>query len=205
MGIGPFRRDGRHARAWAIALGAIAATILFGGVALPLAYAMGGGAGKGTARGRAATQEAGRPAAATSSTAAGRAESTSTAPPTSSHATSPTTLDAAVVAVSADPGGAGYWEAASDGGLFAAGTAAYHGSMGGKPLHAPVVGMAATPTGKGYWEVAADGGIFSFGTAGYYGSMGEKPTGAWSGWPPIDPSYGALPAAKRPPSDAASQ
>ena len=175
MGIGPFRRDGRRARAWGIALGAAAATILFGGVALPLAYAMGGGTGTGTARGRAAIVEAGRPAAPPSSTAAGRTESTSTATTSASHGTSPTTLDAAVVAMAADAVGGGDWEAASDGGLFAAGTAAYYGSMGGQPLHAPVVGMAATPTGKGYWEVASDGGIFSFGTAGYYGSMGGKP------------------------------
>jgi hypothetical protein len=30
---------------------------------------------------------------------------------------------------------------ASDGGIFAFGNAAFHGSMGGKPLNAPVVGM----------------------------------------------------------------
>ena len=175
MGIGPFRRDSRRARAWAIALGAIAATLLFGGVALPLAYAMGGGTGKGTVRGHAALEDVGHSAAQPSRTASGRAGSTGTA--SASHETSPTTLDAAVVAMSADASG-GYWEAASDGGLFAAGSAPYDGSMGGQPLHAPVVGMAATPTGKGYWEVASDGGIFSFGTAAYYGSMGEKPTGA---------------------------
>ena len=175
MGIGPFRRDDRRARAWGIALGAIAATLLFGGVALPLAYAMGGGTGKGTVRGHAALEDVGHSAAQPSRTASGRAGSTGTA--SASHETSPTTLDAAVVAMSADASG-GYWEAASDGGLFAAGSAPYDGSMGGQPLHAPVVGMAATPTGKGYWEVASDGGIFSFGTAAYYGSMGEKPTGA---------------------------
>ena len=175
MGIGPFRSD-RGARAWGIALGAVAATLLFGGVALPLAYAMGGGAGKGMVRGRSAIGETGRPAAPTSSTAADRTGVTGTA--SAGRETSPATLDATVVAMAADAGGSGYWEAASDGGLFAAGSAAYDGSMGGHPLHAPVVGMAATPTGKGYWEVASDGGIFSFGAAAYYGSMGEKPTGA---------------------------
>ena len=175
MGIGPFRSD-RGARAWGIALGAVAATLLFGGVALPLAYAMGAGTGKGMVRGRTAIGEMGRPAAPTSSTAADRTGVTGTA--SAGRETSPATLDATVVAMAADAGGSGYWEAASDGGLFAAGSAAYDGSMGGHPLHAPVVGMAATPTGKGYWEVASDGGIFSFGAASYYGSMGEKPTGA---------------------------
>ena len=61
---------------------------------------------------------------------------------------------------------------ASDGGIFAFGTARYYGSMGGRPLNAPIVGMAATPTGAGYWLVASDGGIFAFGTARFSGSTG---------------------------------
>ena len=69
----------------------------------------------------------------------------------------------------------GYWEVASDGGIFPFGTANFMGSMGGKPLDKPVVGMAATPDGGGYWEVASDGGIFAFGNAQFYGSMGGKP------------------------------
>jgi hypothetical protein len=69
----------------------------------------------------------------------------------------------------------GYWEVASDGGLFSFGDAAFYGSMGGKQLVRPVVGMAATPNGGGYWEVASDGGLFAFGDAGFYGSMGGKP------------------------------
>jgi hypothetical protein len=67
----------------------------------------------------------------------------------------------------------GYYEVASDGGLFAY-HAAFHGSMGGSPLNAPVVGMAVDPATGGYWEVASDGGIFSF-DAPFYGSMGGKP------------------------------
>ncbi len=67
----------------------------------------------------------------------------------------------------------GYWEAASDGGIFTFGTAAFYGSMGGHSLNASVVGMAATPDRKGYWEVATDGGIFSFGDAGFDGSTGS--------------------------------
>ena len=69
----------------------------------------------------------------------------------------------------------GYWEVASDGGIFQFGTANFYGSMGGKPLNKPVVGMAATPNGGGYWEVASDGGIFAFGDAQFHGSMGGKP------------------------------
>ncbi len=71
--------------------------------------------------------------------------------------------------------GKGYWEVASDGGIFAFGDAAFYGSMGGKPLNKPVVGIAPTPDGLGYWEVASDGGIFAFGDAAFYGSMGGKP------------------------------
>jgi len=69
----------------------------------------------------------------------------------------------------------GYWEIASDGGIFSFGAAQFHGSMGGKPLNKPIVGMAVTKTGGGYWEVASDGGIFSFGNAQFHGSMGGKP------------------------------
>jgi peptidoglycan/xylan/chitin deacetylase (PgdA/CDA1 family) len=75
-------------------------------------------------------------------------------------------------------GSGGYWEVASDGGIFSFGDAAFHGSMGGTPLNAPIVGMAATPDGAGYWEVASDGGIFSFGDAAFHGSMGGTPLNA---------------------------
>ncbi len=68
--------------------------------------------------------------------------------------------------------GNGYWQVASDGGVFSFGGAAFHGSMGGTPLNEPIVGMASTPDGKGYWLVASDGGIFAFGDAAFYGSMG---------------------------------
>jgi hypothetical protein len=67
----------------------------------------------------------------------------------------------------------GYWLAASDGGVFSFGNAAFYGSMGGVRLNNPVVGMAATPSGLGYWLVASDGGVFSFGDAAFYGSMGD--------------------------------
>jgi hypothetical protein len=66
----------------------------------------------------------------------------------------------------------GYFLAARDGGVFAYGTASFHGSMGGQHLNAPVVGMAPTPDGQGYWLVASDGGVFAFGDAAFFGSMG---------------------------------
>ncbi len=67
----------------------------------------------------------------------------------------------------------GYWEVASDGGIFAY-DAPFYGSMGGKPLNQPVVGITADPNTGGYWEVASDGGLFAF-NAPFYGSMGGKP------------------------------
>ena len=75
-----------------------------------------------------------------------------------------------VVGIASTPSGAGYWEVASDGGIFTFGDASYRGSTGGEALVAPVVGMSS-PSQTGYWEVASDGGIFSFGLP-FYGSMG---------------------------------
>ena len=89
----------------------------------------------------------------------------------------PVTSELSLVGAAAADG-AGYWEVASDGGIFSFGDAAFHGSMGGTPLNAPIVGMAATPDGAGYWEVASDGGIFSFGDAAFHGSMGGTPLNA---------------------------
>jgi RNA polymerase sigma factor (sigma-70 family) len=81
-------------------------------------------------------------------------------------------LNKPIVGTASTPDGGGYWQVASDGGIFSFGDASFLGSMGGTPLNRPIVGMAATPDGRGYWLVAADGGIFSFGTAKFYGSMG---------------------------------
>ena len=77
--------------------------------------------------------------------------------------------------MAATPGNGGYWEVASDGGIFTYGDAPFYGSTGNLRLVKPVVGMAATPDGGGYWLVASDGGIFSYGDAAFYGSMGGKP------------------------------
>jgi plastocyanin len=73
------------------------------------------------------------------------------------------------------PSRGGYWEVASDGGLFAFGNAGFFGSLGGIPLTSPIVGMAPTPSGQGYWMVASDGGLFAFGDAGFFGSLGGIP------------------------------
>ena len=67
----------------------------------------------------------------------------------------------------------GYWQVASDGGVFTFGAAQFYGSAGAIRLNKPVVGMAATPDGKGYWLVASDGGIFAYGDAQFHGSTGS--------------------------------
>ena len=69
----------------------------------------------------------------------------------------------------------GYWMVASDGGIFAFGSAGFYGSKGGQPLDKPIVGMTPSPSGVGYWLVASDGGIFSFGDAAFHGSKGGQP------------------------------
>jgi uncharacterized membrane protein YgdD (TMEM256/DUF423 family) len=80
--------------------------------------------------------------------------------------------NAATVAIQTAPTGSGYWVAASDGGVFAVGSARFHGSLGNVHLNRPIVGMAATPDGGGYWLVASDGGVFAFGDAAFHGSLG---------------------------------
>ncbi|HXW38748.1 MAG TPA: hypothetical protein VEJ44_03555 [Acidimicrobiales bacterium] len=89
------------------------------------------------------------------------------------NAPPPGHLNAPIVGMAQTNDGRGYWNVASDGGLFAFGDAAFHGSMGGQHLNQPIVGMAPTPDGGGYWEVASDGGLFAFGDAGFYGSTGN--------------------------------
>jgi hypothetical protein len=80
-----------------------------------------------------------------------------------------------VVSLTPTASGRGYWEVASDGGIFAFGDAVFHGSMGGSHLNEPIVGISATSDGAGYWMVAADGGVFNYGDAAFAGSMGGMP------------------------------
>jgi hypothetical protein len=65
----------------------------------------------------------------------------------------------------------GYWETASDGGVFAFGGAKFYGSTGNIKLNMPIVAMADTPDHKGYWLFAKDGGVFAFGDAPFLGSV----------------------------------
>ena len=82
-------------------------------------------------------------------------------------------LNKPVVGIAATSDGGGYYEVASDGGVFSYGDATFYGSTGSIHLNQPIVGMAVTPTGHGYWLVASDGGIFSYGDATFYGSTGS--------------------------------
>ncbi|MHB8289458.1 MAG: putative Ig domain-containing protein [Acidimicrobiales bacterium] len=68
----------------------------------------------------------------------------------------------------------GYYEVASDGGLFSFGGAAFHGSMGAKRLNAPIVAMVTNADASGYWEAAADGSLSAFGDARLHGSMSGR-------------------------------
>ena len=79
--------------------------------------------------------------------------------------------------------GPGYWEVASDGGIFTYGAAQFRGSTGSLDLNAPIVGMAATPDDHGYWLVASDGGILPsatpFSTAPREASTSMRPLWPW--------------------------
>jgi superoxide dismutase, Cu-Zn family len=66
----------------------------------------------------------------------------------------------------------GYWLADGRGAVYAFGTAAFHGSLGDRPLAEPIVGLGATPGGAGYWLAGRDGGVFAFGDAPFLGGLG---------------------------------
>ena len=53
-----------------------------------------------------------------------------------------------IVGIALTKDGGGYWEVASDGGIFAFGDAPFYGSTGAIHLNQPIVGMAATPDGE---------------------------------------------------------
>lgn len=84
-------------------------------------------------------------------------------------------LNASVVAIVVNPAGAGYWEIAGDGGVFAFGGALGfpNNPLPSQHLNAPIVDAKATPTGQGLLLVGADGGVFTLGDAAYAGSVPE--------------------------------
>jgi hypothetical protein len=93
--------------------------------------------------------------------------------------------------------GTGYWQAASDGGVFNYGIASFFGSAGGLTLNKPVVGITPTQDQGGYWLVASDGGVFSYGDASFHGSTGSlklnKPVVGMASTPYV-PGAGGAPA-----------
>jgi 3D (Asp-Asp-Asp) domain-containing protein len=86
-------------------------------------------------------------------------------------------LAAPIVGIAPGASGHGYWLAASDGGVFAFGDAAYYGGLGDTPLAAPIVGITPSASGHGYWLAASDGGVFSFGNAPFLGSLSPERSG----------------------------
>lgn len=74
-----------------------------------------------------------------------------------------TPIQKTVVGMAAQPSGAGYGLAASDGTVLSFGAARYKGSA--PEVHAPIVGIASTSSGEGYWLAASDGQVYPFGDA----------------------------------------
>ena len=68
-----------------------------------------------------------------------------------------TPLNQPIVGIASDAATGGYWEVASDGGIFSY-NAPFFGSTGSIKLNKPIVGMEASPSGQGYRFVASDGG-----------------------------------------------
>ena len=71
--------------------------------------------------------------------------------------------------------GVGYWLIASDGGLFAYGDAAFHGSLGSSPPPTPIVGVAPSTDGGGYWMLEANGTVHAFGDSPAVGISAASP------------------------------
>jgi hypothetical protein len=80
------------------------------------------------------------------------------------------TLNWPIVDLASTPSRNGYWEVASDGGIFTFGDAQFFGSTGNLILNRPIVAIAGTNSGLGYYLLSQDGGLFTFGDAGFFGS-----------------------------------
>lgn len=87
-------------------------------------------------------------------------------------------LNQPIIEVVINPVGAGYWEVAADGGVFAFGDAHEfpENSLPNQKLNAPITSAKATATGQGLLLSAADGGIFTLGDAVYAGSVPALPS-----------------------------
>lgn len=70
------------------------------------------------------------------------------------------TFNQPIVGIAGTKSGHGYWEVASDGGVFTFGDATYRGSLGGQGI-TDVVGFSPTPSGNGYWILRKGGGTYS--------------------------------------------
>jgi Peptidase A4 family len=115
------------------------------------------------------------------------------APPSSSTgATGTTTTTTSPVTSNSQ----GLWLAGKNGGIFALGTAKFHGSTGNIRLQRQITGIAPTADHGGYWMVASDGGLFAFGDAGFEGSVpasGIGPVGSKSPDHLVAPIVGIVP------------
>jgi hypothetical protein len=80
-------------------------------------------------------------------------------------------LNGQVVGAATNGGGSGLLLAASDGGVFTYGSAAFFGSDAGKINLSPTVGISTSPAVAGYWLAAADGSVHPFGAGNFYGDM----------------------------------
>lgn len=76
-----------------------------------------------------------------------------------------------VVAAALTADGAGLWVFGARGGVFAFGTASFHGSGAGVAMGGPVVAALAARDGRGYLLVDAAGGVYAFGSARFAGSL----------------------------------
>lgn len=71
--------------------------------------------------------------------------------------------------------GNGYWIVTNQSGVYAFGSARFHGGPANLALAKPLVNGEPTSDGGGYWLMGEDGGIFAYGNARFYGSMGGVP------------------------------
>ncbi len=80
-------------------------------------------------------------------------------------------LNGPLVGAATTSNGSGLLLAASDGGVFAYGTASFFGSAAGEQGAAPIVGISTSSVVNGYWLAAADGKVQPFGAAIFFEDM----------------------------------